>query len=77
MSLVISDSLADKIIIDRIIPEKAIRDALHIAVAAYHEMSFRCPGTVNISPMQKSSENFEKLLKVKDMNSPSFVRQKN
>jgi len=32
--------LADKIIIDRIIPEKAIRDALHIAVAAYHEMSF-------------------------------------
>lgn len=32
--------LAEKIIIGKIIPEKAIRDALHIAVATFHEMSF-------------------------------------
>ena len=32
--------LAQKIIIEKIIPEKAIRDALHIAVATFHEMSF-------------------------------------
>jgi len=32
--------LADKIIVEKIIPEKAVRDALHIAVAAYHEMNF-------------------------------------
>ncbi len=32
--------LAEKIVIEKIIPEKAIRDALHIAVATYHEMSF-------------------------------------
>ena len=33
-------NLADKIIIEKIIPEKAVRDALHIAVATSHEMSF-------------------------------------
>lgn len=32
--------LAEKIIIEKIIPEKAIRDALHIAVATSNEMSF-------------------------------------
>lgn len=32
--------LAEKIIIGKIIPEKAIRDALHIAVATFHEMGF-------------------------------------
>ena len=32
--------LADKIIIAKVIPEKAIRDALHIAVATFHEMTF-------------------------------------
>ena len=32
--------LAEKIIIEKIIPEKVVRDALHIAVAAFHEMSF-------------------------------------
>ncbi len=32
--------LAEKIIIKKIIPEKAVRDALHIAVATFHEMSF-------------------------------------
>ena len=33
-------NLADKIILEKIIPEKAVRDALHIAVASYHEMSY-------------------------------------
>ncbi len=33
-------NLAEKIIIEKIIPEKAVRDALHIAVATFHEMSF-------------------------------------
>jgi hypothetical protein len=33
-------NLVDKIIIEKIIPAKAIRDALHIAVATYHEMSY-------------------------------------
>jgi len=32
--------LAEKIIIKKIIPEKAVRDALHIAVATFHEMTF-------------------------------------
>lgn len=32
--------LAEKIIIEKIIPEKAIRDALHIAVVTFHEISF-------------------------------------
>ena len=32
--------LAEIIIREKIIPEKAIRDALHIAVATFHEMSF-------------------------------------
>jgi hypothetical protein len=32
--------LAEKIIIEKIIPEKAIRGALHIAVATSNEMSF-------------------------------------
>lgn len=32
--------LAEIIITDKIIPEKAIRDALHIAVATFHEMDF-------------------------------------
>jgi hypothetical protein len=32
--------LAEKIIIEKIIPEKAVRDALHIAVATSNEMSF-------------------------------------
>jgi len=32
--------LAEKIIIRKIIPENAVRDALHIAVATFHEMSF-------------------------------------
>jgi hypothetical protein len=32
--------LAHKIIIEKIIPEKAVRDALHIAVATFHEMNF-------------------------------------
>ncbi len=32
--------LADRIIIGNIIPEKAIRDALHIAVGTFYEMSF-------------------------------------
>jgi len=33
-------NLAEKIIIEKIIPEKAVRDALHIAVATFHEMIF-------------------------------------
>ena len=32
--------LADKMIIEKIIPEKAARDALHIAVATFHAMIF-------------------------------------
>ncbi len=32
--------LAEKIIIEKIIPEKAVRDALHIAVATSNEISF-------------------------------------
>ena len=32
--------LADIIIVEKIIPKKAVRDALHIAVATFHEMSF-------------------------------------
>ncbi|MBF0111788.1 MAG: type II toxin-antitoxin system VapC family toxin [Desulfamplus sp.] len=32
--------LADKIMVEKIIPKKAIRDGVHIAVAAYHKMDF-------------------------------------
>ena len=32
--------LAEKIITEKIIPEKAIRDALHIAVATFNEINF-------------------------------------
>ncbi len=33
-------NLADKIIKEKIIPEKAVRDALHIATSTFHEITF-------------------------------------
>ncbi len=60
--------LADVIIVEKIIPERAIRDALHIAAATYHEISFllswNCKHIANaeiIKKLQKTiaDEGFE------------------
>jgi hypothetical protein len=60
--------LANVIIVGQIIPEKATRDALHVAVATYHEMSFllswNCKHIANaeiIKKLQKTiaDEGFE------------------
>ena len=57
-------NLADRIIIEKTIPEKSIRDALHIAVATFHEMSFllswNCKHIANaeiIKKLRKTTED--------------------
>ncbi len=60
--------LADKIIVKKIIPKKAVRDSLHIAAATFHEMnyllSWNCKHIANAEIIKKlrktlSYEGFE------------------
>ena len=71
------ESLAAKLIFDVPLPPKAQADALHIAVAAVHEMNYlvtwNCTHTLR---MQLSDPKLKRFAGLKDTSHPSSVRHK-